>query len=263
MKEKIITYAKEQNIEICGFLEEQGRSIFVALFPYYTGPIKEIGIARYARLPDYHRVCKSYLERIGEYAKTLDGTLSYERSVDREGNPERYWAMRAGLGFIGRNHCLINPVYGSFVFIGALLFSKEIYGQIHCAELLSPCDSCGRCLSACPTGTLQQNDFSVCLSNISQQKQLSQAEHALLLQNPRVWGCDLCQNTCPYNRNPKLTPLLEFYQNQLDNLAIFQEISELSNREFQKNFQIYPFTWRGKKVIERNLNIYQTKKRTL
>ena len=239
MKEMIINYAKEQKIEFCGFLEEPGRSIFVALFPYYTGSLEEIGIARYARLPDYHRVCKSYLEQIGEYAKTLDSNLSYVLSVDREGNPERYWAMRAGLGFIGRNHCLINPVYGSFVFIGALLFSKTIPGQTLCTELSSPCDSCGRCISACPTGTLRQNDFSVCLSNISQQKQLSETEYALLLQHPRVWGCDFCQNACPYNRNPKQTPLLEFYQNQLDSLSVFQGISELSNN-FKKAFNFIP-----------------------
>lgn len=263
MKEAIIAYAKELNLEFCGFTKKKDGSIFVSLFPYYTGEIKEIGIARYARLPDYHQICKTYLERIGAYAKTLDKGLSYEISVDREGNPERLWAKEAGLGFIGKNHCLINPVYGSFVFIGALLFSKHLDGRDEGPEISVHCHNCKICVNACPTGTLQQNDFSICLSRLTQQKQLEEREFSILCKTPRIWGCDFCQQACPYNCSAKLSPLSEFYKHQLNSLEFLKGIEQLSNREFQKKYQVYPFTWRGKKTIERNLKIYQNKETPL
>lgn len=154
-------------------------------------------IARYAWGLDYHDVLTPALRALGE-------TLAKETRAYVDTGPilERAWAERCGLGFIGRNTCLIHPKLGSYVFLGAVLLGEEVEPE---PELRRPigggCGGCTRCLTACPTGALPQPgvlDARRCISYLTiEHKGEIPAELQPLMGN-WVFGCDDCQDVCPY-----------------------------------------------------------------
>ena len=110
------------------------------------------------------------------------------------------------------------------------------------------CAHCGKCKSACPTGILR-GEGSSCLSEITQRKgDLSEDELTLMREYNTVWGCDICQNVCPYNKNPKATPIEFFRKDRITRLT--KEVLESMS---EPEFKTRAFSWRGRGVLERNL----------
>jgi epoxyqueuosine reductase len=160
-------------------------------------------IARYAWGDDYHAVIEQRLQALVTWMRgATDEPFEAKPYVDTGPVQERVYAQYAGLGWIGKNTCLINPEIGSWVFLSAIICSLELEPD---APGLDHCGTCTLCLEACPTGAIVEPyvlDSTRCLSyltielkgSIPVQHRDSVAEHA--------YGCDICQEVCPWNLTP-------------------------------------------------------------
>ncbi len=212
----------------------------MVIFPYKVKDNAPENISRYAAVPDYHIICGEYLEKIKENLQKSFPKNQFEYFIDNSPVPEVYAASVAGLGMIGENGLLINEKYGSFVFIGEILTDIEIF----CENKVQKCENCGKCKAVCPVD-LQKSE---CLSAVTQQKrELDENQKRLLAENRLVWGCDICQNACPHNKNAQKTYIEKF--------------SALYRNRFSsgESPDLRPYCWRGAKYPERNLNIIEEK----
>jgi epoxyqueuosine reductase len=175
----------------------------------YSTEIEDRGqaaIARYAWGDDYHVVIQSRLERMVDWLRAEAGDgLEARAYVDTGPVQERVYAQHAGLGWIGKNTCLINPTQGSWIFLSEIICNLDLTPD---APSLDQCGGCTLCLQACPTGALtapRALDSRRCLSYLTieikgaipQEHRESIASHA--------YGCDICQEVCPYNALPMVS----------------------------------------------------------
>ena len=161
--------------------------------------------------------------------------------------------VNAGLGRVGKNGLLINDKYGSFHFIGYVITDMKLEKS---KPDFTGCIECGKCIKACPGGALGSKDFSKCLSHITQKKgELTEWEKNLIRENRTAFGCDICQLVCPMN-DFKITPLPEFREN-LSCRIEKSDFESLTNREFKEKFGNKAYSWRGKGVLLRNLEILE------
>ena len=164
-------------------------------------------IARYAQSRDYHRVLKAKLLELlrwleGETGQRLPAARAY---VDTGPVLERELAQRAGIGWFGRNTMLINPGLGSYFFLGALLVELEL--EADAPFTADRCGTCTRCLSACPTGALLGRDATGapvmdatrCISYLTIENRGAIPVELRPLMGTRIYGCDICQEVCPWN----------------------------------------------------------------
>jgi epoxyqueuosine reductase len=171
--------------------------------PYSTSP--EVAgravVARYAWGDDYHDVLRDRLRSLVAWmAETAGPGFEAFSCVDNGPVQERVFAEQAGLGWIGKNTCLINPALGSWLFLAEVLTNYELAPD---APGIDQCGTCTRCLDACPTGAIAEPywvDATQCLSylTIEVRDGLDDRERASL--GRQVYGCDICQDVCPWNR---------------------------------------------------------------
>lgn len=183
--------------------------------------------AAYALGGDYHDIIKQRLRKLAhslnwheiEYKPsspiTHHSSPLFRVFVDSAPVLERYWAVRAGLGWIGRNHQLIIPHAGTMFFLGELFVNVELdYDQ----QVKNFCGNCSRCIDACPTHALSTDPFdaSLCLSYQLIENRNELSETAKRTMGDTIYGCDRCQQACPWNRfatpndDPELQPSDEF-----------------------------------------------------
>jgi len=228
------------------------QSIIVCLFPYQVGEETEGNIARYTYAVDYHTIIRNKLEQIGAFLTAKIPNFHYQTFVDTGPLVDRYLAYLAGLGFYGRNNHIITDQYGSYVLVGYMLIN-------HLFEIDKPlqrnCLECGNCQIACPGQAILGNftiDPRRCRSYLTQKKgELTTEEVAIIKGSKLVFGCDVCQNVCPHNREKSLTGLAEFQEGILPKLQ-YEELLGISNKEFMRRYGDRAFSWRGRKLIVRN-----------
>ncbi len=269
MYKEIEEFFKKEKIEYFGILpmseciftrkylldREEGfapKSVICFAVPYYTQ--EGINISKYAVSHDYHNYMKSLASRLGEYLEnTFAGARAFGFS-DHSPVLEVPLAAKCGLGIIGENGLLITEKYSSFVFIGEVFtnIDAEKIGYVS-AEEIKICAKCGKCKKRCPTNFISQKDKE-CLSAITQKKgELSQMEKTLIIANNTAWGCDKCQDVCPYTKkaienNTAVTPI-EFFHEK--NIAFLDSktIDEMEENEFI----LRAYSWRKRETIKRNL----------
>ncbi|SHJ90490.1 tRNA epoxyqueuosine(34) reductase QueG [Tepidibacter formicigenes] len=234
---------------------ENVKSIIVCLFPYFSGNVKKTNISKYTYSIDYHIIVKNKLENICSYLKDNINDFEYKIFVDTGPLVDRYLAKISGVGYFGINNNIITDKYGSYVSIGYILsnYPFEIDKPID-----KTCIKCGLCIKKCPGGAILGN-FEInpnkCLSFVTQKKgELSQEEKEMFIKNPSVFGCDICQDVCPHNKRVEVTNIEEF-KNDLIYKLEYEEIKNISNREFKRRYGNRAFSWRGKSIILRNLEI--------
>ena len=241
--------ALKENIEYINVISHNGEkynSVIVALFPYYAGEYDSY-LSKYTRGMDYHRIGKLILEKITDNL----GITDCEILIDVSPHNERLIALRAGLGVLGKNGLLINEKYGSFVFIGTVFLNlSDVYEESE----INSCLNCGKCIKSCPFNAIKEDgiDYSLCLSHITQKRQITKEEENMIKEGKTVWGCDICQDVCPHNSKKLITPIKEFKENLLLSL---DDIDSLSNKEFMKKYSLYSLAYKGKKILKRNINI--------
>ena len=187
-------------------LVEGTKSIVTVLYNYYPkqriGDSDKFKIAKYAYGADYHDVLKRKMRQLLEGIEAQTGKLEGTRLfVDSAPVLDRAWAVRCGLGFIGKNTTLIHPKKGSFFFIGHLFLPIELEGTGK--PLTNRCGRCTKCLDACPSGALEAPfhiDARKCISYLTIEYKGSLAGIDPKTFNGWMYGCDICQDVCPYNR---------------------------------------------------------------
>lgn len=231
------------------------KSVIVCLFPYYTGEMEAANLTKSAYSIDYHLIVKEKLELIGRFLTIQIEDFEYKAFVDTGPFSDRYLAYRAGLGFWGINNQLITDQYGSYFFIGYLLNNYPFEAD---HPLNRTCYQCNKCVKQCP-GQCILGDFTInplkCKSYLTQKKQeLTLKEKDIIKKHSLIWGCDVCQEVCPHNRGIEKTKLEEFRDNLLYKID-YEELNQISNREFMKRYHDRSFSWRGKTVLKRNYEI--------
>jgi len=182
-------------------------------------------ISRYAWGDDYHAVLLDRMRHLALFLQEASGETAARVYVDTGPLVERAYAARAGLGWIGKNTCLIHEDVGSFFFLGALITDLHIAGD---SPLPDRCGSCTRCLEACPTGALDrpyQMDASRCIAYLNIELRSSVPEELRPQLGHQLVGCDICQDVCPWNWEAPVTtapffqPRSGFFHPELEDLA--------------------------------------------
>ena len=226
-------------------LPENSKTVVVACFPYLLDDpaYENLNISKYAVVTDYHEVAVSRLEKAAEQLRNAYPKNKFAVFADNSPIPEVRAACAAGLGVRGINSLLITEKYGSFVFIGEIVTDLEIAED---SKELKACIGCRKCIDNCPSKAISETDFNrnACLSEVTQRKgELSDKEKKLMKECGCVWGCDICQDVCPMNKNAAKTQIEEFILSPVPHISAD---CELESRAYE---------WRGRKVIERNINI--------
>lgn len=170
-------------------------------------------IARFAWGADYHEVLKRNLRRLLEAIRRYDGfgELRGRAVVDSAPAFERAWAVRAGLGWVGRSSMLVHPEIGSMTLIGLLLLDAPLPDDfVAPVPMADGCGTCGRCLAACPTGAIvapKTVDAGRCVAYQTIERSEAVEDRFRELLDGRIFGCDRCMEVCPYNNRDEM-PLM-------------------------------------------------------
>jgi epoxyqueuosine reductase len=191
------------------------KSIIVAGLNYYSSPMQGGDgipiISRYAYGRDYHTVVKEKLKLLLDYIVSLQPSVEGKFFVDNGPVLEKAWAKEAGLGWIGRHSVLINREIGSFVFLGEIILNIEL--QYDTPYNKDNCKGCRICLDACPTRAINDDrtiDARRCISWLTVENKNTIPEEFRGKMNDRIFGCDICQEVCPWNKHAKTNNEPEF-----------------------------------------------------
>ncbi len=244
---------------------EKDENVIVMLFPYRT-KTKAENLTAYASVKDYHAYVDSLSRKLERYVFRKYPTAQFKVFSDHSPIDEVHAACVSGLGFMGDNGLLINEKYSSFVFVGECITNltpKQLGLTYSDEDEMRTCLHCGKCIEACPSGCIQMDasgkdasNKGICLSAITQKKgELSEAEKELMIKHGSIWGCDVCQNVCPYTKNAKYTPIKYFIDSAISVLDN-DTLTKMSSEEFNSR----PFAWRGYETISRNVRIWEEAK---
>lgn len=235
------------------------------LIPYRT-ELSPTNLSVYASVADYHAFINQLSRDLDTYVKKKYPQGRFKLFADHSPIDEVHAACISGLGFIGDNGLLINEVYSSFVFLAECITNlnpKQIGIKPSQISNVTECIHCGACALACPSGCIKKpggvddlKSKTACLSAITQKKgELCDDEIKMMLENNTVWGCDICQNACPYTKQAKYSSIDFFKKGAICTLTT-QDIINMSEEEFSS----HPFSWRGRQTILRNLKLYEEKR---
>jgi len=187
-----------------------GANYHTQTLPSHASDDRSRGIvSSYAWGDDYHDVLRPRLEELAALIQVETGmTVNHRATVDASPLLERDLAVRAGLGFLGKNTCVIHPRLGSWLFLGALLIGLPLpetvsRGGLRSAPGQGTCGDCTRCLDACPTGALVGPyilDARRCISYLTIEHRGPIPRELRPMIGNRIFGCDICQQVCPWNR---------------------------------------------------------------
>lgn len=239
-------------------LVEGARSVVICaisyLSPYSRGYNEGVKtkIASYALARDYHTTIKELLSKLAEQLKTYSPQLRYRAFTDSAPLAEKSYAVRAGLGWIGRNSLLVTPNNGSMLHLGELVIDEEVDHYDMPMEATG-CGECRRCIEACPNNAILDNrtiDTRRCISCRTIERE---AEGEQVSLDGWIFGCDACQSVCPYNKraalhtNPLFDPLF-------DPTALgAKEWHAMTEEEFKAMAGTTPLTRAGLDRIKRNI----------
>ncbi|WP_419167767.1 tRNA epoxyqueuosine(34) reductase QueG [Candidatus Palauibacter sp.] len=219
-------------------------------------------VARYALGRDYHGVFEERLEELSAAIARLAPGTRTKRYVDYGPVLERDHAQRAGLGWIGKNTMLIHPEFGSYLMLGELLTDLEIEPDppfVH-----DRCGTCRRCIDACPTDAILDGrllDARLCISYLTIELRGSIPEALRPAIGNRVFGCDICQEVCPWNSDapsPAPAPFAPRPGQPMppaDMVAWAEELAGLDATEFRTRYRGTAFSRPGRDGLLRNLAV--------
>lgn len=210
-------------------------SVAINYLPPRRQPADAPQFALYAYGRDYHEVVKERLFRLAAFVENETGCAS-RPCVDTAPIRERYWAQRAGIGFVGRNNTLILPGRGSFFFLGELVTTLELEPDEPCRV---SCGNCRRCEISCPGGALHNGialDARQCLSCQLIERRGELPEWVSKVVGNRVYGCDTCQLVCPHNSNVLPTTVPDFSPSEELLLLTRCDMAEMTPSQFRHLF---------------------------
>ncbi|MBL6537409.1 tRNA epoxyqueuosine(34) reductase QueG [Streptococcus suis] len=198
---------------------------------------------------DYHYILQDKMERLARGIEQLTQGLEYKAMVDTGALVDTAVAQRAGIGFIGKSGLVISKEFGSYMFLGELITNLDIQPD---QPVDYGCGDCNRCVDACPTSCLLGDttmNAQRCLSFQTQDKGMMDVEFRKKIKTV-IYGCDICQICCPYNKGISSPPLVD-----IDPDLAHPELLpflDLSNGQFKEKFGLIAGSWRGKNILQRN-----------
>lgn len=227
----------------------------------YPGSSHESGpgfgrMAAYSRLPDYHLTIIPLLEQLSKKIEAITGReFQYRAYTDTGPFLERDLGMQAGLGWIGKNTCLINPFYGSYFFLAELFSTLSL--PVSEAFTDDRCGSCRRCLEACPTGCILPDrtiDARRCISYLTIEYKGAIPPDLRPKLGDWIFGCDICQIICPWNRFHTRHPRTPHYSDLLELPLLLEEI-RISPQAFNRKFKTSPVQRARRRGYLRNIAV--------
>ena len=221
-------------------------------FAYPTG-----AVAAYAWGRDYHLVLPERLKTLASFIEGQVGSpVPHRWHTDTGPIMERDLAQRAGLGWIGKNTCLIHPKIGSYFLLAEILLGIELEPDVPFSA--DRCESCTRCITACPTGCILSDrtlDARRCLSYLTIENKKEIPPDLRPLMGNQVFGCDICQQVCPWNRfaNPEHDPAFNAHPG-LPNPDLRVELA-LNPQEFNRKFKGSPVLRSKRRGYLRNVAV--------
>lgn len=238
------------------------KSVITLLYNYFPEESQKSSapkVAKYAYGEDYHLIIREKLKIFLQSIREKFGNIEGRGFVDSAPVLERSWAQKSGLGWIGKNGNLINKKMGSFFFIATLITDLELEPDIPHAK--DYCGTCSKCVDACPTEAILINktiDASKCISYFTIELKSKDFPEDLSSKSENwIFGCDICQDVCPWNRfstphqQPELEPLKELMQFDIEDWL------HLDEERFKIIFKQSPLKRSGFEGIKRNLRLYQ------
>ncbi|MBI9055729.1 MAG: tRNA epoxyqueuosine(34) reductase QueG [Bacteroidales bacterium] len=237
-------------------LVEGSKSVISVLLNYYPEKIQNENsykISKYAYGKDYHYVVKEKLNLLFDYINDEICEINGRAFVDSAPVMDKVWAAKSGLGWIGKNTNLISKEFGSFVFIGELIIDLEL----DCDKPIKDyCGTCTKCIDACPTKAITpyQVDARKCISYLTIEKKGDFSNEVKNKWNDWIFGCDACQDVCPWNS--KLKPHNEgaFQISDLLQNMNKEDWEEMEKSSFKKLFKSSPIERTKFEGLKRNID---------
>jgi epoxyqueuosine reductase len=232
----------EKRKDIANILPEV-KTVIVFAHSYYTGipyESKEFKISRYAWGLDYHDIIKVKIDQVVDYIKKFHPDLKYKVYVDTGPILEKYWAVEAGIGWQGKNSLVLSRELGSYFFLGLLLLDLEFEPD---SKVRDFCGKCTKCMEACPTGAIVEPkviDSNKCISFWTIEKKKVEEIPEQIDLNGWIFGCDICQEVCPWNSKVKLTNEISFYPRDGRTYLDAETLRTLTPENFKEIFRKSP-----------------------
>ena len=235
------------------------KSVISFAFNYFPEQQQEqdsYKISKYAYGRDYHKVVKKKLVILFKEMEEKIGPVNGRCFVDSAPIMEREWAKRGGLGWIGKHTLLINPKHGSFFFLGEMIIDKEL---IYDEPISDYCGSCTKCITACPTDAITEKGFeldaSKCISFLTIENKADTIPEAFAGQmEDWIFGCDICQDVCPWNRFSEPHKEKDFALRSSIAELKKEDWEKLTQEEFDEIFFGTPIKRTGYKGLQRNID---------
>jgi epoxyqueuosine reductase len=239
------------------------KSVVVVGVNYWQGSfpaLKEgqVRISRYSIGKDYHIVLSEKLSLLSKFFRGKTKIKKTKHYTDTGPLLEKELAERAGLGWLGKNTLLITKDFGSWVFLGEILVDVELIPD---EPAKNRCLDCGICISTCPNKAFIEPyalDTGKCTAFQTIKKKGSLPSWFPSKNNDYIFGCDICQEVCPFNSNAKITKTKDFLPDKRLINPSLEYLQNLSKEEFNLLFSRTPVKWAGREVLTRNLKAFKT-----
>lgn len=212
-------------------------------------------IAKYALSDDYHTFLKNKIKELFEYIKTIYPNVQGRDYTDTAPILERSLARRAGLGWIGKNAMLINPLKGSYFLLGELFLDIDLVPNQNPVKNL--CGNCTRCIDACPTDALispSELNSNLCISYLTIESKKEIPEELTNKMSGYIFGCDICQDVCPWNKKFAYeSNFSETIPREWINNKSLVDLINMEQEEFSKTFKNSPIKRSKLKGLVRNV----------
>jgi len=236
-------------------LVPDAKSVISVVCNYFSPDIQPEGeykISRYAYGRDYHEVIREKLHRLFEFIQTIAPAARGRVFVDSAPVMEKAWAARSGLGWIGKNTNLISKEHGSFLFLGEIILNLELEYDTPVKNL---CGTCTKCIDACPTKALTPYtlDARKCISCLTIENRRAMPEMFKNQWHDWIFGCDICQEVCPWNQKAKSHTEKDFFP--LPEIVALRKTDweNLTQEDFERSFRRSPLWRAGFAGIEKNI----------
>lgn len=243
------------------------RSVVVVARNYYApDPPRPAGtgvVARYARGRDYHRALRRPLLALAGFIDEMDPRASSFTCIDSGPVLERSWAARAGIGWVGKNSLVLRPDLGSYFFLAAVATTVELAADTPVADR---CGSCRACIDACPTGAIvapEVVDARRCISyqTIENRGGIPEALHGDM--GDWLFGCDVCQEVCPWNRKIDTTSETDFHPRPGQAYVDLDSLEAMDDAAFLDRFAGTPLMRTKRTGLQRNAAVIRASRKSL
>lgn len=238
---------------------EGTRSVIALMMNYFPPEIipdkDNFNISKHAYGSDYHIVIQNRLRELIDFTKLSHVNLHAKAFVDSGAVLEKAWAQKCGVGWQGKNTLIINKSAGSFFFIGIILTDLELEPDLPESD---HCGTCSNCVTACPTGALDtpyQLNIPRCISYMTIESKGEIPGELKNKLNDRIYGCDICQDACPYNRFAVPHSVSEFLPSESLVQMRKNDWLALTEPDFNRIFTDSPIKRLGYRRFKRNISL--------